>query len=65
MSILERLKGSGGGSEVTERGGVGNVGGVGACRNVAAAGRVGRGDGRHGMGGPELGFKNCGALLSM
>jgi hypothetical protein len=54
------LNGECDGSGVPHKGGVGIVGGLGARKNVTAAGGVTWDD-----GGPLWGFKSCGAMWPM
>jgi hypothetical protein len=59
------LKGECDGSGVLHKGGVGIVGGLGARKNVTAAGGVTRDDGRPIVAALVWGFKSCGAMWPM
>ena len=60
------LKGECDGSGAVHNGGVGLIGGLGACRNATAAGGVAREDGRHGESVLTVtGFKSRKTVWSM
>ena len=66
VSMRTVLNGECDGSGVMHKGGVGIMGGVGACRNATAAGGVARDNGKSDVGGALVcGVKSCGAVWPM